>query len=276
MTIDEMRRRKQELGYSNKTISEKSGVPLGTVQKIFSGTTASPREDTVRALENLLKSKNDYKAPASGKEDLIGEIAISYGERIPLRTHGPVDHLYTIEDYMALPDDQRVELIDGVFYTMEAPTTIHQSIAGFIYKKFLDFVLENNGPCYPFIAPVDVQLDQDDLTMVQPDVLIVCDRNKYKNGRIFGAPDLIVEVLSPSTRKRDMMMKHYKYGYAGVREYWLVDPKDKILIQYDMEQNTPPVIYGFEDTVPVLIWGEKCQISLKEMYEAASFLWESE
>lgn len=280
MTIEEMKLKKKELGYSNKTIAEKSGIPLGTVQKIFSGATTSPREETVRALEKLLNPQYKYDLSDYGQDSTyVCEPAISYGAKkysdIPPVTHG-AERLYTIEDYMALPDDQRVELIDGVFYEMTAPTTIHQSIAGFLHKKFLDFVLENKGPCYPFISPVDVQLDSDDLTVVQPDVLIVCDRSKYKNGRVFGAPDLVVEVLSPSTRKKDMQLKHFKYGNAGVREYWIIDPKTKTLIQYDLEQVSPPVIYGFDATVPVLIWEKKCLISLQELYDATAFLWELE
>lgn len=279
MTIDEMRRRKQELGYSNKTIAERSGVPLGTVQKIFSGTTTSPREETVLALEKLLNPQHKYDLDERAQDNMIHERVLSYTptERIaiPLVTHG-AERFYTIEDYLTLPDDQRVELIDGVFYEMTVPTTIHQCIAGFLHKKFLDFVLENKGPCYPFISPVDVQLDANNLTVVQPDVLIVCDRSKYKNGRVFGAPDLVVEVLSPSTRKKDMQLKHFKYGNAGVREYWIIDPKSKTLIQYDLENLTPPVLYGFDAEVPVLIWEKRCVVSLKEMYEATAFLWEFE
>ena len=243
-----MRERKRELGYTNQMIADRSGVPLSTVQKIFAGATASPRRETIRAIEAVLKSpaKNGYDT-------------------------GP----YTLEDYLRLPEDQRVELIDGVFYDMDAPTTIHQSIAGFLYKTFLDHVIEHKGPCYPFISPVDVQLDCDDKTVIQPDVLIVCDRNKYKNGRVFGAPDLVVEVLSPSSRKKDMQIKLAKYCNAGVREYWIVDPEKKMLVQYDLEHLELPSVYNSESTVPVLIWNSECRIDLKEMFDTISFLWET-
>jgi Uma2 family endonuclease len=184
------------------------------------------------------------------------------------------DRLYTLEDYLRLPDDQRVELIDGVFYDMAAPTTIHQGVAGFLHKKFLDFVMENKGPCFPFISPVDVQLDCDDKTVVQPDVLVVCDRTKYKNGRVFGAPDLVVEVLSPSTRRKDMQLKMYKYAGAGVREYWMVDPEKKLVVQYDLEHLGIPAIYNFQSVIPVLIWDGACTIDLREMDETIGFLWE--
>ena len=143
-----------------------------------------------------------------------------------------------------------------------------------MYKKFLDFVMENKGPCFPFISPVDVQLDCDDKTVVQPDVLVVCDRSKYKNGRVFGAPDLVIEVLSPSTRRKDMQLKMYKYSEAGVREYWMVDPEKKVVVQYDLEHLEIPTIYNFQSEVPVLIWDGACRIDLREMVETIGFLWE--
>ena len=84
-----------------------------------------------------------------------------------------------------------MELIDGTFYQMFVPTTIHQAVGGFIYKILLDHILENKGPCMPFVAPVDVQLDEDDKTMVQPDVLIVCDLEHSEFPVIYGENDTV-------------------------------------------------------------------------------------
>lgn len=288
MTIEEMRERKKELGFTNQIIAGRTGIPLSTVQKIFAGATASPRKETVRALEALLKPQSGGRYGDPGHEARsLREAPSVYGssagrirdERLIVKSHsaaGGVIGPYTLEDYLKLPDDQRVELIDGVFYDMAAPTTIHQSIAGFLHKKFLDYVLENKGPCYPFISPVDVQLDADDKTVIQPDVLIVCDRSKFRNGRIFGAPDLIVEVLSPSSRKKDMHIKLSKYYDAGVREYWIVDPEKKMLVQYDMEHMELPAVYHCESEIPVLIWNSGCRIDLSEMFDAIGFLWETD
>ena len=288
MTIEEMRERKRELGYTNQMISDRTGIPLSTVQKIFAGATISPRRETVIALEALLDPRRGIVyGEASKNAKVIREPMPVYGSGSGRRKEGmtgAAQHCvtgetkgpYTLEDYLLLPEDRRVELIDGVFYDMASPTTIHQSIAGFLYTKFLDYVMKKKGPCYPFIAPVDVQLDCDDKTVIQPDVLIVCDRSKYRNGRVFGAPDLVVEVLSPSSKKKDMQIKLSKYYDAGVREYWIVDPEKKILVQYDMEHMELPSVYNAVSTIPVLIWNGEYSIDLKEMFDTIGFLWEME
>ena len=276
MTIEEMRQRKRELGYTNQMIAERSGIPLSTVQKVFAGATSSPRRETIEALGRALEKDKSavYEDPVTS-DRMVNETSEAYNVNAEDGNSSEAENrLYTLEDYLRLPDDQRVELIDGVFYDMAAPTTIHQGVAGFLHKKFLDFVMENKGPCFPFISPVDVQLDCDDKTVVQPDILVVCDRTKYKNGRVFGAPDLVVEVLSPSTRRKDMQLKMYKYAGAGVREYWMVDPDKKLVVQYDLEHLGIPAIYNFQSVIPVLIWDSACRIDLGEMDETIGFLWE--
>jgi len=276
VTIEEMRQRKRELGLTNQMIAERSGIPLSTVQKVFAGATSSPRRETIEALERVLgQDKSAVYGDPVTSDRMVCETSAAYNvSAVDGNSSDTENRLYTLEDYLRLPDDQRVELIDGVFYDMAAPTTIHQSIAGFLHKKFLDFVMANKGPCFPFISPVDVQLDCDDKTVVQPDVLVVCDRTKYKNGRVFGAPDLVIEVLSPSTRRKDMQLKMYKYAGAGVREYWMVDPEKKLVVQYDLEHLGIPAIYNFQSVIPVLIWDSACRIDLGEMDETIGFLWE--
>ena len=281
MTIEEMKRRKRELGYTNQMIADRSGIPLSTVQKVFAGATASPRRETIDALERVLENSSGERSGRVTYGDLtplagrVGEASAAYNVHPAQRNSGAADdRLHTLEDYLSLPDDQRVEMIDGVFYDMAAPTTVHQSVAGFLFKKLLDFVMENKGPCFPFMSPVDVQLDCDDKTVVQPDVLVVCDRSKYRDGRVWGAPDLVVEVLSPSTRRKDMQLKMYKYAGAGVREYWMVDPEKKLVVQYDLEHLEIPAIYNFRSVIPVLIWDGACRIDLKEMDDTIGFLWD--
>ena len=127
----------------------------------------------------------------------------------------------------------------------------------------------------PVISPVDVELDRDDKTRVQPDVLIVCDRSKVINRCVYGAPDFVMEVLSPSTRKKDMIIKLKKYEAAGVREYWMIDPDKKKLMVYHFDQEDIfPEIYGFDQKVSINVLDEPCEIDLKDMYEYIAFLYE--
>lgn len=256
MIVGEMKKRKKDLGLTNEKISELSGVPLGTVQKIFAGITASPRYDTLQALEKVF-SRNQ----GTLKESVTAYQVKRQGE-------------YTLEDYYALPDERRVELIDGVIYEMSAPSSIHQLIGSEIRERLRAYIKEKNGNCIPFVAPIDVQLDCDDRTMLQPDVLVVCDRSKIIRRCIFGAPDFIAEILSPSTRKKDIMVKLRKYIGAGVAEYWIVDPDKKKVVVYDFAHEELPVIYGFDEEIPVGIFGGECKVNFAEIYEYISFLYE--
>lgn len=259
MTIKEMKERKKELGYTYARIAELSGVPLGTVQKIFSGVTTSPRYDTLIELEKVL---------GTPKPSYVSEPQISYG----VKQQGE----YTLEDYYQIPEERRVELIDGVLYDMASPTSFHQLIAGLIHTKLLTHVLDKKGECLPIISPIDVQLDCDDRTMVQPDVVIVCDRDKIIDRCVYGAPDFVIEVLSKSSSRRDSVIKLNKYMAAGVREYWLIDPDRRKVLVYRFQKEEFPVIYGFDSQVPVGIWEDGFAIDFREVYDHVRFLYERE
>lgn len=176
---------------------------------------------------------------------------------------------YTLEDYYALPDDIRVELIDGVIYDMSSPRIVHQDIASIIHIAFYEYIKEHKKPCKVFEAATDVQLCCDNKTMVQPDVLVVCDREKIKGFGIYGAPDFVLEILSKSTRKKDMTIKLNKYLEAGVKEYWMIDPDKEILIAYHFsEGKSAPRVYPLEGSVPVAITGGELQIDLEPVAES--------
>ena len=249
MTIQEMNEIKRERGYTYEQIAALSGVPLSTVRKVLGGKTRSPRYATLRSLakvfeeDALPRGVSEAKAVYAAKQD---------GE-------------YTLEDYLALPDDQRVELIDGVFYEMSTPKGYHQLIAGQLYSILLAWIRSKGGKCMPFISPVDVQLDCDNRTIVQPDVLILCDPAKYTPDRIVGAPDFIAEVLSRSTQSKDMVLKLNKYMTAGVREYWMIDPLKKLILTYHFENNNDYAVYTFRDKVPVKIYGGELVIDFAEI-----------
>ncbi|NQT60054.1 MAG: Uma2 family endonuclease [Bacteroidetes bacterium] len=140
------------------------------------------------------------------------------------------DHKFTYVEYSTWPDDERWELIDGTAYNMSpAPSTSHQRVSRILFSQICNFV--ENSSCEPFAAPFDVYLpefpDQDFNeidTIVQPDLIIICDSSKIIQKGCLGAPDMVVEILSPSTAKKDMNEKFQLYEKHGVKEYWVVDP----------------------------------------------------
>ncbi len=152
---------------------------------------------------------------------------------LPLRD----SHYHTYSDYLSWPEDIRYELIDGSAYLMTpAPALDHQEIAGEIYRQLANALL--GTPCRAFVAPVDVRLPKSDEpddridTVVQPDVLVVCDSSKLDRRGVRGAPDFVVEVLSPASAVHDHLVKRRIYERAGVLEYWLVHPTDRLLTSY--------------------------------------------
>lgn len=179
---------------------------------------------------------------------------------------------YTLEDYLALPDDIRAELIDGVIYYMGAPTTPHQFFGDEIQSQLRDYIRRKKGNCVAMTAAVNVQLDCDDKTMVQPDVIVICDRDKFRRKGIYGAPEMVVEVLSPSTRKRDMSLKLSKYRNAGVKEYWMIDLHKKRILVYEFESSDISAIYALDSKVPVGIFQGECEVDFKDICEQGSFL----
>ena len=280
MNLEEIRQKKKEYGYTNLQMAEKSGLPLATVQKVLGGTTKAPRYQTIQALASVFPQETQYSTKPESAPNVVREPGAAYATEARPKQRYPRQGSYTIDDYLALPDDQRVELIDGVIYDMSAPTPPHQLIGGEIYALLREFLLRKNGACVPFIAPVDVQLDMDNKTMVQPDVCVVRDHSKIKQVRIFGAPDFVVEVLSPSTKMKDILIKMQKYHSAGVREYWMVDPDAETVTRILYMPPTEDLpdgdmkmeIYPFFTPVPVGIFNDECVIDFEGIRERYAFM----
>ena len=138
---------------------------------------------------------------------------------------------YTYADYVKWDDGNRYELIDGAMYVMEPGASAnHQGVNGELFRQLANFLLDK--PCKIFHPPFDVCLNaggDNDTTVVQPDLVIVSDLSKLDGKRCNGAPDMVVEVVSPSSARMDVLIKMNNYAKAGVREYWIVDPEDKLV-----------------------------------------------
>lgn len=302
MTIKEMKEKKIELGLTNQMIADISGVPLSTVQKVFAGATGAPRGATLlkieraiikaeidRRVETYPEATNGFGTMNLGETGLIDLYDSYHGtvdpfEGRPSDVKEPVKNQgeYTLLDYYAMPQDRRVELIDGVIYDMAAPTKVHQFVIGQIHLQIANYIYDNDMACVPYLSPVDVRLDRNNRTMMQPDIVVICshdkddsqsDDNKSDDSKskdtgryIDGAPDFVVEVISPSSRKHDTQLKLAKYIGAGVREYWMIDPER----EYIMVQGQDPAIinmYTFNDVVPVAISGGRLSVDFSIIKE---------
>lgn len=178
------------------------------------------------------------------------------------------DERYTYADYITWGDDERWEIIDGMPYAMSpSPTQKHQEVSGQLFRRIGNFL--EGKPCKVFSAPFDVRLnaDEEDDTVCQPDILVVCDSSKLDGKCCKGAPDLIIEVLSPSTARKDRLIKYARYQRAGVREYWLVDidtkTVDVAILKNGIYVRTK--IYSDEDILNVSVLGG-CAVNLAEVF----------
>lgn len=291
-TIEDLIRRKNELGYTNEMISDKSGVPLSTVNKIFGGITARPRYNTLQSIQCVLFPEEFSRREAAVYKDIAENLSLGFGDSvsevslldeyvsdIPAEEYrrGYEEVLsrkkqgeYTIDDLEELPYGVRMELIDGVLYDLASPSRDHQFVVGHIYRELCKATIDNgNTKCVPFIAPFDVQILKDNRNMLQPDVMLVCDKEKYRDeARIYGAPDFVAEVLSPSTKKYDSNIKIRKYWEAGVKECWLINIRDEEVWVYKFDKGAAGAAiekYSFEDQIPLGISGGNIVIDFKKI-----------
>lgn len=174
---------------------------------------------------------------------------------------------FTAEDFYNIPREIHVELIDGVLYDLSAPSMPHQCMASELLYAFMHYIKKKDGRCL-VTQSSNVQLDADDKTVVLPDISILCDHGKTDHRAIIGAPDLVVEILSPSTQAIDKGLKLTKYRNAGVKEYWIIDLKKETVAVFDFANNNPMALYGFADCVPVSIYNGECVIDFKEIMGA--------
>ena len=164
------------------------------------------------------------------------------------------EEAYTIDDIYALPDGERAELIDGRMYIMAPPSRKHQRISTRLVSIIDRYIEEHKGKCEVYAAPFAVYLDERSNTYVEPDISVICDPDKLDDRGCKGAPDWIIEIVSPASKKMDYLLKLLKYRFAGVKEYWIVDPEKNRVIVYNFTGDESVNDYTLQDFVKVGIY----------------------
>lgn len=161
----------------------------------------------------------------------------------------PLKSSYTSEDYWNLPKEKHAELIDGAFYDMAPPSRIHQRLVAQLAKVIGQYLDQIHSSCELYPAPFAVNIDGNDQNWVEPDISIICDKKKLTPKGCTGAPDFIIEIVSPSSRRMDYIIKNSLYSSAGVREYWIVDPEKKKTVVYWYDKDAAPEIFPFTQKI---------------------------
>lgn len=166
----------------------------------------------------------------------------------------PKERIYTSEDYWNLPDGQRAELIDGQLYNMAPPNRIHQELVQQLSRTIGNYIDSKKGNCKIYPAPFAVNLNANDKAWVEPDISIICDKNKLSDRGCEGAPDWIIEIVSPGSIRTDYAIKLFKYRSAGVREYWIINPMKEIVQTYSFGNEEDSNIFSFDDEISAQIF----------------------
>jgi Uma2 family endonuclease len=177
----------------------------------------------------------------------------------------PKEKVHTIEDIYALPEGERAELINGQIYYMAPPNRQHQEISMKLSVLISRYIEEKKGSCKVYAAPFAVFLNEDDRNYVEPDISVICDKDKLADNGCVGAPDWVIEIVSPGSQKMDYLTKLLKYESSGVREYWIVDPVNGRIMVYYFELDDMKS-YTLNDTVKVGIY-EDLEIDFSALYE---------
>lgn len=282
MTIQEMKIRKKELHLTCREIAEMAQVPQATVQKILGGITKSPRHETMLKLEKVLgavreKESKEKEYGINGSSMTVREPSAAYGERkrgtytgryagnFPFLS-GKGQGEYTVEDIERLPEYVRVELIDGVLYDMADPTENHQTLVVELCSEIRNYLKKKGFPCRVLPGPYSVRPRlNSNKTNVSPDISVICDKEKRNPQGCVGAPDWIIEILSPSNPGHDFVRKLNLYAETGVREYWIVDPIQRMVYVFPLEkEGVKAREYTFQDKVPAGIY-EDLEIDFSEI-----------
>ena len=300
MDIKDLKERKKALKLTANQIAYMAELPYSTVSKICTGETKNPQYITIEKIDEAISRAEQTKRIEAYK-DAIKEYIENHPDEIfePLKfekiyrkennlSSDPIPYAVpltdgdtesnlalkkvgsvTFEDYMKLDTDRWTELINGELITANNPSFDHQLIVdelGFVFKKYIS---DNGGKCRVFSSGLNVRFDEEDDTVLIPDVLVRCESGTIKDYGIYGAPDFVAEVTSPSTRSKDYHVKLEKYMSYGVKEYWIVDMQKRLVVTYQGDMPTISAIYRFEDEVPVAIYDGKLKIKIDDLLESS-------
>ena len=175
---------------------------------------------------------------------------------------------YTVDDIYALPEGVRAELIDGRWYDMASPSVSHQAIITAVIVKLQNHIRDKGGKCRVLPSPVAVFLKDDNRNYLEPDVIVVCDNDKLDKKGCHGAPDVVVEIVSPSSKKNDYGIKLFKYRMSGVREYWVINPETRVINTFDFsagEEKEEGNQFSFDDELVSTVFPDFSMVLAKEL-----------
>lgn len=293
--MNDLKERKKALRLTTAELAYLADLPVGTVSKIMTGETKNPgyltiekidlalkKEEMRKRIEAYIKAMDDYYLSHEDEErdpikfekmynaSMNTNKRVGATEDVPLTEGNTALQPYpkmTVSDLESLGEDRRFELINGHLIYSEYPSISHQRIVKALGKIIDDFITSHNGRCEVFNVGVNVKLDEDEYTFVGPDLAVVRNPEIIDPKAIIGAPDWIIEVTSPGTRKVDYSLKLGKYISAGVHEYWIVDPDKEIVTVYLEGEPTLATVYRFTDIIPVGIYDGALSLRINDLYQ---------
>lgn len=295
MKVDEIRERKKKLKLTTYQLALLAELPQGTVSKILTGETKNPSYLTIEKLdETLLKEEMKVRMEAyvtamqeyfaEHPEDIGNQAKFEaiYREKYNLdgapipyavsrddmsNLHGNLalnDYRMKASELHKMGENREFELIDGNLIISEMAGVSHQRMVKKLGRAISDFIDENHGICEVFDVGVNVYLDENEYTLVIPDITVICNPDRITEKGIEGAPDFVIEVVSPSTRQTDYHKKLHKYMDVGVTEYWIVDMDREMVSVCINGEPMQVTIYSFTDEIPVYIYDGKLRVAIGE------------
>lgn len=260
---------RERLRISQRDLEEKSGIRQAEISKIERGI-GNPSLKTMGKLfeamgEELVFSDRKTAIGRMRAGEIVGNMSVA-GFLDSEKLQGE----YNLSDIDMMPENLGVELIDGYIYDMCVPNLAHQLIVNRIVSEFNRYIEDNDGKCIALSGPTGVYIPGDDKNLLVPDVTVTCNRDKLSERGIEGAPDFVLEVLSQSTRSRDLSIKRDIYKKMGVKEYWIVDPLSRHLVVHDWRYGDDIQVSGLDEQVAVGIYEGELIINMKKVCRGIS------